>query len=125
LFHIRAEARGSHTSEEIESTIHEELARIVSEGAAQRELERAKHQVGAHFVLSRERAVDQAMLLGQVESLSGLHYIDTYLEKISAVTSEDLSSVCSRYLSEMNRTVGYLVPDGTFDGVEEADGEDS
>jgi zinc protease len=125
LFHIRAEARGSHVPEEIEATIHEELQRIASDGASKQELDRAKHQVGAHFVLSRERAVDQAMLLGQVESLDGLRYIDTYLDKISAVTSDDLSAVCSKYLSEMNRTVGYLVSDGTFDGVEEVDGEDS
>lgn len=120
LFHIRAEARGEHSPEEIEASIHRELARIAADGATKQELDRAKHQVGAHFVLSRERAVDQAMLLGQVESLYGLSYIDTYLDRISAVTSDDLSSVCSRYLSETNRTVGYLVPDGSVDdGVEE------
>ena len=125
LFHIRAEARGAHTPEEIEATIHEELARVAMEGASQQELDRAKHQVQAHFVLSRERAVDQAMLLGQVESLYGLDYIDTYLDRVSSVTSDDLASVCTKYLSEFNRTVGYLVPDGSVDGVEEADGEES
>src|SRR5678816_3560365 len=124
LFHIRAEARGAQTPEEIEATIHEELDRIATQGASQQELDRAKHQVQAHFVLSRERAVDQAMLLGQVESLYGLDYIDTYLDRVSAVTSDDLASVCSRYLSEMNRTVGYLVSDGSSE-VDEADGEDA
>jgi zinc protease len=125
LFHIRAEARGSHSPESIEATIHQELARLAEKGASAQELDRAKHQVRAHFVLSRERAVDQAMLLGQVESLYGLDYIDTYLDRVSAITSDDVASVCTRYLSELNRTVGYLVPDGSFDGVEEADGEDS
>jgi zinc protease len=124
LFHIRAEARGAHEPEAIEAVIHEELARIAGAGATKQELDRAKHQIGAHFVLSRERAVDQAMLLGQVESLYGLSYIDTYLDRVSAVTSDDLASVCSRYLSEMNRTVGYLVSDGSRD-VDEADGEDA
>jgi zinc protease len=124
LFHIRAEARGPHDPEAIEAAIHEELARISEAGATKQELDRAKHQIGAHFVLSRERAVDQAMLLGQVESLYGLGYIDTYLDRVSNVTSDDLASVCSRYLSEMNRTVGYLVSDGSSE-VDEADGEDA
>jgi zinc protease len=124
LFHIRAEARGNHTAEEIESTIYEELNRIVSAGASKQELERAKHLVRAHFILSRERAVDQAMLLGQVETLYGISYIDNYLEKISAVTSEDVSSVCSQYLSPANRTVGYLVPDGAVNGDQEEVGGD-
>src|SRR5262245_42943597 len=33
LFHIRAEARGEHSAEDIESSIHDELARIASRGA--------------------------------------------------------------------------------------------
>src|SRR5262245_29190276 len=56
LFHIRAEARGNHTAEEIESTVYDELSRIVAEGASKQELDRAKHLVQAHFILSRERA---------------------------------------------------------------------
>jgi zinc protease len=124
LFHIRAEARGAHEPEEIEGVIHQELGRISANGVGKQELDRAKHQIGAHFILSRERAVDQAMLLGQVESLYGLGYIDNYLDRISSVTSEDLSTVCSRYLSEMNRTVGYMIPDGSSDEtLDEVDDE--
>jgi zinc protease len=113
LFHFRAEARGEHTAEEIEASLYAELKSIVSEGVTRRELDRSKHQVEAHFVLSRERAQDQAMLFGQIETLYGTDYIDTYLDKISSTTSEDVMSVCSRYFVERNRTVGYLVPDGS------------
>jgi len=124
LFHIRAEARGNHTAEEIEATLYAEMARVVAEGVTDKELDRAKHQVQAHFVLSRERAVDQAMLLGQIESLYGTDYIDQYVRQISSVTSEDVVSVCSRYFAEKNRTVGYLVPDGTTDADTEDDGDE-
>jgi predicted Zn-dependent peptidase len=67
------------------------------------------------------------MLLGQVETLYGLSYLEAYLEKISAVASEDVSSVCSRYLTPANRTVGYLVPDGSSaaEDAEEGDDEDA
>jgi predicted Zn-dependent peptidase len=60
------------------------------------------------------------MLLGQVETLHGLSYIETYVERINAVTSEDVSFVCSKYLDPANRTVGYLIPDGS---AAEDDGE--
>jgi zinc protease len=126
LFHFRAEARGEHTAEEIEASLYAEMDRIVSEGVTKQELDRAKHQVEAHFVLSRERSLDQAMLFGQIETLYGTEYIDTYLAKISAVTSEDVMSVCSRYFTEKNRTVGYLVPDGSADAEEDTgDAEDA
>lgn len=121
LFHFRSEARGEHTAEEIEASIYAEMKRIVDEGVTKRELDRAKHQVEAHFVLSRERSLDQAMLFGQFETLHGMDYIDSYLGNISAVTSEDVMSVCSRYFAEKNRTVGYLVSDGSTGSDEDAD----
>jgi zinc protease len=124
LFHIRAEGRGEHSAEEIEASIYDELRRVVSDGITEAELERAKHQIQAHFVLSRERTSDQAMLFGQIESLCGLSYIDTYIRRISAITTDEVSGVCSRVLVADNRTVGYLVPDGTVSDDEEGDSEE-
>src|SRR5215468_5805506 len=80
LFHIRSEARGDHSADEIESSIYDELANVVTNGISTHELDRAKHQIEAHFILSRERTLDQAILLGQIETLHGLTYIDTYLQ---------------------------------------------
>jgi len=127
LFHIRAEGRGQHSAEEIEASIHDELKRIVADGITDAELERAKHQIQAHFVLSRERTADQAMLFGQIESLCGLSYIDSYIQNISAITSDEVSAVCASVLAADNRTVGYLVPDGTVtdDAADETGDENS
>src|SRR5439155_1823325 len=66
LFHLRAEARGDHTIAEIESSIYKELDSIAAGELSQHELDRAKHQIEAHFILSRERTLDQAILLGQI-----------------------------------------------------------
>ena len=41
-----------------------------AKGVTQHELDRAKHQIEAHFILSRERTLDQAILLGQIETIS-------------------------------------------------------
>jgi len=124
LFHIRAEGRGQHTAEEIEASIYGELRRIISDGVSEAELERAKHQIQAHFVLSRERTADQAMLFGQIESLCGLSYIETYIRRITAITPSEVSAVCATVLDADNRTVGYLVPDGTVSEDEAVDSEE-
>jgi zinc protease len=121
LFHIRAEGRGEHSINEIEASIHNELATICSNAVTAHELNRAKHQIEAHFILSRERTLDQAILLGQIETLHGLDYIDSYLERINAITPEDLAHVCRRYLNEDNRTVGQLLSDGHEGAEEEED----
>jgi predicted Zn-dependent peptidase len=78
---------------------------------AGRDLERARHQIEAHYVFSMERPLDQAMLLGQIETLTTLAYIDRYMEHVARVDSDRVRDVCSRYLREANRTVGWLVGD--------------
>ena len=123
LFHIRAEVRGDHSTNEIEASIYDELAGISRNGASEHELDRAKHQIEAHFILSRERTLDQAILLGQIETLYGIGYIDSYLQHINAVETADIADVCSRYLNENNRTVAQLLSDGTETREEEDDGE--
>jgi zinc protease len=122
LFHIRAEARGDHSIDEIEASIHDELAAVCRDGVTAHELNRAKHQIEAHFILSRERTLDQAILLGQIETLHGLTYIDSYLQRINAVSEADIADVAMRYLNENNRTVGQLLNDGS-DAHEEDDSE--
>ena len=122
LFHIRAEGRGEHSIDEIEASIYDELATISVNSVSEHELNRAKHQIEAHFILSRERTLDQAILLGQIETLSGLDYIDSYIQRVNAVTPSDISDVCRRYLNEDNRTVGHLLNDGQ-ESHEEDDGE--
>jgi len=122
LFHIRAEARGDHSVEEIETSIYHELGRIARGEVNQHELDRAKHQMEAHFILSRERTLDQAILLGQIETLYGIDYIDSYLQRINAVTTADVAAACSRYLNEDSRTVALLLSDGS-EQVEENESE--
>jgi len=123
LFHIRSEARGEHSIDEVEASIYNELKNVIDNGITPAELDRAKHQIEAHFILSRERTLDQAILLGQMESIGSLDYIDSYVRNICSVTAEQLSEVCNRYLNENNRTVGLLLSDGSEDteDSEEAD----
>ena len=66
-------------------------------------------------------AMQQAMLLGQYETIAfgehtidssrGYRYLDTLLSRVVAVTADDVATVAQRYLTEDNRTVGYLIND--------------
>jgi predicted Zn-dependent peptidase len=99
------------------------MKNVIDNGVTPAELDRAKHQIEAHFILSRERTLDQAILLGQMESIGTLDYIDSYVRNIQNITAEQLADVCNRYLNENNRTVALLLSDGSEDTVdsEEAD----
>ena len=124
LFHIRSEARGNHSIDGVEASIYDELKQVAANGVSVPELERAKHQIEAHFILSRERTLDQAILLGQMETIGSLDYVDSYVRNISSVTQEQVAEACDRYLNENNRTVGLLLSDGSGDGsgeIEEAE----
>jgi len=66
--------------------------------------------------------LDQAILLGQIETLYGIDYIDSYLQRINAVTTADVAAACSRYLNEDSRTVALLLSDGS-EQVEENESE--
>ncbi len=113
LFHIRSEARGSHSIDQIEASIYDEIKQVAANAVTAQELDRAKHQIEAHFILSRERTLDQAILLGQMETIGTLDYVDSYVRNIYSVTPEQIADVCDRYLNENNRTVGLLLTDGS------------
>jgi zinc protease len=110
LFYIRAEGRGTAPIESIEAAIQDEVAEVSRNGVTLRELDRARHQIESRFVFSTERSLDQAMLLGQIRTLTTLDYIDRYLARIAGIDPHRIQEVATRYLTEGNRTVGWLVP---------------
>ena len=50
------------------------------------------------------------MQIGQFESVASWKLLETYVDKIRAVTKEDIMRVAKEYFSGDNRTVGILLP---------------
>ena len=75
------------------------------------ELERIKSQVVAGEVYERDSIFYQGMKIGQLETV-GLDWrlADDYVERINAVTPEQLQAVARKYLIEKNLTVAVLDP---------------
>jgi zinc protease len=123
LFYIQAELKPGFKLEQVERAIYEEIDRLKNEAISDAEIEKAKRQIEADLVLTSEEPLQQAILLGQYETIAfeervpdearGYKYLNTMLDHIRAVTAEDLARVAQKYFTEDNRTVGYLVDDGT------------
>lgn len=108
LFEIRAEAVPGKTLESVEAAISAELVRLQQEKIFSLELEKTKNMVEAGFEFARERSLNEAIQIGHTEALIGYQHLETYVERICAVTDDAVRSVAQKYLNIDNRTVGWL-----------------
>ncbi|HKP85214.1 MAG TPA: pitrilysin family protein [Blastocatellia bacterium] len=123
LFYIQAELKPESKLEDVERAIYEEIDRLKNEAISNAEIDKAKRQIEAHLVMSNEEPLQQAILLGQYETVAaeervpdearGYKYFNTILDRIGEVTSEDVARVARKYFTQDNRTVGYLMDDQT------------
>lgn len=122
LFYFQAELKPGFRLADVERAMFEEIDRLKRGEISPAEIGKAKRQIEASLVLSSEEPLQQAMLLGQYETIAfgehipegarGYRYLDSLLERIAAVTAEEIATVARRYFTEHNRTVGHLISDG-------------
>jgi zinc protease len=123
LFTFQAELKPGSKLERVEASIYHEIDRIKNEPIPATELDKAKRQIEADLVLANEEPLAQAVLLGQYQTIAaadrvdedsrGYKYLDTLLDRVRAVTVEDVARVARKYFVQDNRTVGYLVNQGS------------
>ena len=110
LFLIAATPLPGKDIAEVEKAIDHAIERLQSEPVPERELEKAKNQLEAAFVMGQDSLFAQAMLFAQYEIALSWRAIDEYLPAIRRVSPQDIQRVASRYLIPDNRTVGLLMP---------------
>lgn len=89
----------------------EEIQQVKSFGVSSKELDKARLQVEAALIRSRETMAGRARVLGQFLMLQGnIAKEKEYLEAIKKVSSEDLKRVAAKYLLGERLTVGLLLP---------------
>ncbi|HEC16239.1 MAG TPA: insulinase family protein [Sedimenticola sp.] len=100
-----------HTVEELEAALQAELERIKKELVDERELARVRAQVIAAKVYERDSVFYQAMQIGTLETV-GLDWrlADEYVERLKAVTAEQVRAVARKYLVDDHLTVAVLEP---------------
>jgi zinc protease len=110
LFYVYAGVMPGKTTEEVEKALYAEIDRLKAEEVSEEELQKAKNQIEASFIMGQDSIFYQAMLLGQFESVANWKLLEHYVDAIRAVTREDVMRVAKQYFNEDNRTVGILVP---------------
>ena len=96
---------------ELEAALRAEIEKIKKGGVSEEELQRVKAQTVANRVYQRDSMFYQAMLIGEMETAGLSHKsLDTILEKIKAVTAEQVREVARKYLVDDHLTVAALDP---------------
>lgn len=112
LFTFNAVPAQGVTLEQLEQAIVEQLNALVDHPPTPAELERIKTQVVADTVFQRDSMMHEAMTIGALETVGlGWKYRDNYVEKIQAVTAEQVLAVAKKYLVPQGLTVAYLKPE--------------
>ena len=110
LFIAQATAAPGVRLEQLEESLFGQTELLMSEPPTALEIARARKQIQASFVYSKDSIRSLAQQLGYYETVGSYKYLDTYLDRIAGVRPEDVSRVARQYLSERNRTVGLYEP---------------
>ncbi|MDR3298980.1 MAG: insulinase family protein [Candidatus Accumulibacter sp.] len=111
LFYLQGSPSAGRARAELEAGFRAEIARLVRDGVSGGELARARAQLVAGEVYKLDSMFAQALEIGQLEA-AGIPYSKDrrLIEKLQAVTAEQVQSVAQRYLVDDGLTVAELDP---------------
>ncbi len=109
LFSFLGQPMPGKTPADLEAAIQKEVEALQTEPVAEGELERVRTQNYAQLVRGVEDNMGLAQTLSSYERLYRWDYINTYAERINAVTAADITRVARKYFRPENRTVVHLV----------------
>lgn len=112
LFYAGATASRGKKMEELEKALLDELEKIKNAAPSEREVQKAKNQIEASFIMEQDSMYMQARTIGTFEMIGGWKLIDKYLEGVRRVTPEDVRRVAGKYLVSDRKTTGILIPSG-------------
>ena len=111
LYTISAVVNNGRSLQEVEDALYMELDRLAAEPINQTELNKALKRAKAEFVMAGESITGQTQLLGMAEAVAGdYRWFETVLDRLQAVTLDDIERVQAQYLQKRNRTVGWYQP---------------
>lgn len=110
LFILGGTASPDSSADEVEQALYAEVNAVKENGPSEFELQKAKNQLEADFIMSQDSLFYQAMLIGRFEILGDWTLKDRYIEEIRRVTAGDVMRVADEHLRKDNRTVGVLIP---------------
>jgi zinc protease len=111
LFTLDGVPAPGKTAEQVEAALRAEVARVARDGVTEAELARVKTRWVAGEVYKLDSIVNQARELGGAWLLGlPLDAGDRLIERLRAVTAEQVKAVAGRYFGDDQLTVGILRP---------------
>jgi zinc protease len=110
LFFLDATVSPGNNTNDVEEALYTEIEKIKKIPPSKEEVQKAKNQIEASFIMEQDSIYLEAMKYGVFEILGDWRLIDRYLEGMRRVTPEDITAVAKKYLREDVRTVGILIP---------------
>jgi zinc protease len=89
-----------------------EIQRLQDSPPPEDQVRRAVKQARAMFAYGSESITNQAYWLGFAEMFDTYDWFVNYLERLAAVTPEDVQRIAQTYLRPQNRVVGTYLPTG-------------
>lgn len=110
-FYVSATLRPGAKTDAVEAAVYEEIERLKKEPIADWELQKAKNSTRRAFISNLQSSLSRAINLTQY----AIYYndpglINARLDKVAAVTKEDVQRVANKYLRDTNRTVVITMP---------------
>jgi zinc protease len=98
------------TPETMEKALLEEMQRLRTERVTDEELTRARNQTEAAFIFQEDSVHRRAALLARFELIGGYAGKEKFMERLRAVTPDDIQRVARAYFADENKNVGVLIP---------------
>jgi zinc protease len=110
-FYTNATLRANVKTEDVEALIYAEVERLKKEPIADWELQKAKNTTRRNFINGLQSTLSRAVSMGQYTVYyNDPNLINTRLDKVAAVTKEDVQRVANKYLVDTNRTIVITTP---------------
>jgi zinc protease len=110
-FYISATLKPGVKTADVEAAIYDEIARLQKEGIADWELQKSKNTTRRGFINGMQSSLSRAIQIGVWTTYyNDPNLINTRLDKVGAVTKEDVQRVANKYLTAANRTVVITMP---------------
>ena len=101
--------------QDLEQLILAEVEKMKTDLVSDRELQRLKKLNQRDFIDRMRSNESLAGTLATLEVQVGWRYLMNYLEKLGAVTAEDIRQAANRYIQTENKTSVYVIPGGRPD----------
>jgi zinc protease len=112
LYDLTITVHPDRKAEDVISAMDDEISKLQKTPPKQEELTRAVKQAQALFAYGSESITNQAFWMGFAEIFASYGWFETYLQKLAAVTPEDVQRAAQKYLRPDTRVLGVYQPDG-------------